>query len=217
MPIVIKDYIKGFCKEYNFVNLNGKQLENVKTEVDNKVYELLVNRLLVSVEIERQIKNNILEIGTGICTYLKSNNPYKDEVEFDKFHKKYCDLWCGGYKDVDNDKILSFSVAQMVVNMYFKYLYCWAIENGKKRYFVFCHASIDTYILNRVVKDKLYLEEEVMKNKGITRYIYWFHLDYEMYIRIQELFRSEEYLGRLYKGFSPLKIEFVLQGLRNNY
>ncbi len=92
-------------------------------------------------------------------------------VDFDKWHEGVCNDFCESFYEKALGKKyerIHFGKAQKIVNMTFKYLYCFDDDN--KEVFNNCHMPIDKYILDWFV-DKVCPEYKDYRSA-------WSNLDY---------------------------------------
>ena len=126
--------------------------------------------------------------------YFQSPSPTTRE-DFDKIHKGLCEGFLNGLNEVFARYKLAkqeFGKAQKVINMTFKYLYCFDDAEKFEDYFRFCHMPIDSYTLNWCF-DNIYPKAKI-KN--------WSSLDEDIYDKL-----SKEIGNNL--AF-PLKEEFKI-------
>ncbi|MCI6443784.1 MAG: hypothetical protein MR844_02435 [Clostridia bacterium] len=110
--------------------------------------------------------------------YFQSPSPTTRE-DFDKIHKGLCEGFLNGLNEVFARYKLAkqeFGKAQKVINMTFKYLYCFDDAEKFEDYFRFCHMPIDSYTLNWCF-DNIYPKA---KNKN------WSSLDEDIYDKLSK-------------------------------
>lgn len=106
--------------------------------------------------------NNIFsKLADSFVNYFE-DPPIKNENEFDKWHNDVCDSFENKFnKLLDNYKIkdkngnitkISYGKAQKIVNMTFKYIYCFD-DRKDFDYFKYCHMTLDSYTLNWFLED----------------------------------------------------------------
>ncbi len=147
---ILQKYVKAFYEQYE------KNFENKKDP--EEIIEVAVD--LAYKDAQRTMKNidkNKRDaakkaVSEGLNNYLLNKiAPIKD-AEFDKVHESLCDKWCISF--VENDELTehgNYGKAQKIVNMAFKYLYCYYSrpdsEFEKKAHFKFCHFTLDSFTL----------------------------------------------------------------------
>ena len=118
----------------------------------------------------------------------------KNQDEFDKKHKELCDKFLEIFENKNynnkNKIIIQFGKAQKVVNIFFKYLYCLYDGNKFDNVYKYCHMPLDSYILNWVRYVVCDDTEELKEIKKVINDNSWSNLDYEQYIRIQNIIQN---------------------------
>jgi len=132
------------------------------------------------------------------------------EKQFDNWHKKTCsDFKIDFQKFLDSQKVgytIQYGKAQKIVNMTFKYLYCF--DDAEDEYFKYCHMALDQYTL------KWYNEEYDQNYRKSKEYLSsdynyrassgWSNLNETKYQNIQDLIRI------IFDGKSPFFEEFII-------
>ena len=107
-------------------------------------------------EINRTKKDDLLkEVAQRISNYMKGAS----SAGFDIWHKELCDFFIDGTKETNGLRKLledankdpnqaTFGKAQKLVNMTFKYMYCFDDANQHIDKFDMCHMPLDSYILD---------------------------------------------------------------------
>lgn len=117
---------------------------------------------------------------------------------FDKRHEELCDEFLKKFGKLLKEHgcvpetHLKYGKAQKIVNMTFKYLFCF--DDAKSDDFNLCHMPVDSYIL------KWYKDISGNRLKNC-----WSNLEKDEYQQIQN--KIKELLG---DGFTPLKAEFYI-------
>lgn len=143
----------------------------------------------------QEAKNKIFTWLAGeFYTYFQN-----DCTDFDNWHKTICEEFLNRFKPIlneygyDAEKSLKYGKAQKIINMTFKYLFCFDdAENFGKKFDV-CHMPIDSYILNWY--------NDSSKNKCTVA---WSDLGKEQYYKIQENIRN------ILVGYNPFLAEFYI-------
>lgn len=132
---------------------------------------------LISPEQKKTCFANLAE---KIRDYL-NDKPYYSEAKFDAWHEKLCREFVQDFNHFGYTKV-SIGMAQKVINLSFKYLYC--CNDGATKYkdhFKYCHLTLDDYVLS------WYTRAVDPKNKVLK----WSPLnDYPTYIAIQRATRK---------------------------
>ena len=71
-------------------------------------------------------------------------NPAPCEKKFKESHIRLCNAWINSFED--GSPLGTYGKAQKIVNMTFKYLYCYADDILKER-FKYCHMPLDSFTL----------------------------------------------------------------------
>lgn len=165
--------------------------KNVKTDKKGK----LKNERLHE-EDWQKVKNELFEWLAGeFYTYFQ-NYSYKD---FKKWHKTICDKFLTNFKPIleqygyNADESLKYGKAQKIVNMTFKYLFCFDDAKNYPPKFEVCHMPLDSYIL------KWY--NDISSNKCDTA---WSDLEKEQYYELQDNIKA--ILG----SYNPFLAEFYI-------
>lgn len=116
-------------------------------------------------DFEKEFNEILSELVDRFVDYFKSDLP-QNEKEFDEWHGEICENFLQGFnkllKDYDIEKI-SYGKAQKIVNMTFKYIYCFD-DNIDFDYFKYCHMTLDRYTLEWFLEDvRMWLMENNCK------------------------------------------------------
>ena len=112
-------------------------------------------------------------------------------LDFNEWHIEMCEFFLFGDRNIKgftkilkeadkDDNQATYGKAQKIVNMTFKYLYCFDNAEKYAERFQPCHMAIDRYILNWVVD----------KNISTNKLPPWSKLDKQQYIELQEAIRK---------------------------
>lgn len=128
--------------------------------------------------------------------------------DFDKWHNEICVYFIKKLKELLRDAgkkegQATYGKAQKIINMTFKYLYCYddAAEHIEK--FEPCHMALDSYILNWYREKYNENNDKHLTKTGKNSLPAWSNLDYEQYISIQKNIRG--YCERI-----PIEEEFLI-------
>ena len=167
-----------------------------------------LKKLKTDAEIDGNKRKDALEkLKKEFFNYF--NETEKKKKEFDEWHAKICNEFITNYnvalgKDYEHIK---FGKAQKIVNMTFKYLYCY--NNVEEKYFQYCHMPLDSYTLNWYKKN---VAEPKIKISN------WSNLEQDEYNRIQCEVRKYLQENRMIKidnkdvplPHSPFEAEFYI-------
>lgn len=160
-------------------------------------------------------KKNVIKI---FNEYFDDEAPNSEEV-FKEKQAYLCDAWVKSFK-VSNS-LGTYGKAQKIVNMTFKYLYCYTDDNLEKLkgYFQYCHMPLDSFTLEWFKRTICSRKEKIFKTKvgswsnmsksnesNITqgksaeqKYAYSFYVD-----------KIQEYINNNKISLSPLQLEFIV-------
>lgn len=166
------------------------------------------------------------ELANKIADYMKDGTN-----DFDAWHNKLCERFIVQFGEILNEagknpKDATYGKAQKIVNMTFKYLYCY--DDADKYYdrFVPCHMALDSYILSWFFDwyskeyNKGKKRNEKITKSGKNSLPKWSHLKYEkdktdivpQYKEIQDAI--SQYLKKenndVPSGTPPIEAEFVV-------
>lgn len=159
------------------------------------------------------VKNSdetIAEFRKTVIKYIKSNSFPKTQDEFNKEHKKLCEKWTKILEENGNTgDNLSYGKAQKVVNMMFKYMYCYSYRNGfekiPKRAFDYCHMTLDSYTLKWI--SDVWEKEVDKKAKKIKSDTKWSKFGEKEYDAISKIVKDNE--DKL-KPYTKFEAEFFI-------
>lgn len=161
----------------------------------------------------QEAKNKVLaNLAKKFADYFKESNP----KDFNDWHEETCDYFLTEFKKpLDNfgyisKSSLSYGKAQKIVNMTFKYLFCFDDARNYYDKFTPCHVPLDSYILdwyNQAAKENKNPNIKPCKTK-------WSNLKEPEYNTIQSNiknllkenynpFLAEFYIWAQYRGDSP--------------
>lgn len=138
---MLKNYIDRFYDQYKKSFDNKDEKEAVKIAVDLAYKDAQRTMKGIDQKKRNEAKSQIVE---EVCKYLEnsSNN------DFDSKHAELCGIWCKKFEGIDHG---SYGKAQKIVNMTFKYMYCYYHKNkyskDKMKLFKDCHFTIDSLTL----------------------------------------------------------------------
>lgn len=118
-------------------------------------------------------------LGKELFDFFDST-PLINEIDFDNWHKDVCAGFINEFRKYGYSKV-TVGMAQKVVNLSFKYLYCCNGASTFSNHFKFCHLTLDDYILawyTRVVNTSNKISEWSTLN------------DYSDYLNIQKSTRT---------------------------
>ena len=160
------------------------------------------------------------ELANKIAEYMKDGAD-----DFEVWHYKICVFFIKGFSAILNEAgknpdDATYGKAQKIINMTFKYLYCFDDASIYAKRFEPCHMALDSYILNWV--NEWFIEQynegkargEKLSRSGKNQLPKWSHLAYKaecgnvpQYIEIQDAIKDrvrEEF------GKPPIEAEFEI-------
>ena len=135
-----KSYVNAFYEQYkaDFNNAN----DEIKVAVDLAYRD--AQRTMVKIDDTRR-DDAKKAVRDAIKKNLRSDI-ISSQVSFDEWHKDICNAWCKAFEN--NGKLTehgNYGKAQKIVNMAFKYLYCYYSE--EREFFRYCHFTLDSFTL----------------------------------------------------------------------
>lgn len=212
-------FIRGtfFSKQFPVDSTNPKcepcrlsieNKDNVRLAVNKAYLDMTPRTIRTQEDKEKQsidqtkkdiVLNNFAE---EIKKYIMGRN-YSD---FDNQHKRISENFREKFNEVlaaSNHIEIKYGKAQKIVNMTFKYLYCFDDAEDYIEFFEKCHMAIDSYIIewynNNVAKS-----ENVNKIKEV-----WSNLTYDDYNSIQDNIKKYISDNKDY-GETPFYAEFII-------
>lgn len=164
------------------------------------ILEYAVNKAYIDMQL-RTIKGHKISLTDALrndlakkfCKYFNDPAP-STESDFDKIHLDFCDFFLTGLNGIFTSTPQEFGKAQKVINMAFKYLYCFDDATSYLPHFTYCHMPIDSYTLNWCFDNGLYDKKSDIPN--------WSTLNKQDYYDLCKDIRT--------KLKSPLIEEFVI-------
>ena len=147
-----------------------------------------------------------------------------DSKKFDLWHEETCKKFIEEYKS-STKKEIKFGKAQKIVNMTFKYLFCFDDSMNHKEKFEHCHMPLDTYTLEWFTDNVVKQYNKDNKNEKVKTTTIkeksWGNLDFGeknerySYSWIQNeikvfLNKSNQYIDANGKPLSPFFAEFYI-------
>lgn len=212
-------FIKGtfFKKDFPKDGRNSTCELNIKCKDDvllavEKAYIDMTPRTFKSkdknkkTDIDQKEKMKVLSaLAKNIFNYINNNQKYDD---FDKWHNNICVEFINNFNKVlekANREQAKYGKAQKIVNMTFKYLYCFDDADEYHELFKKCHMAIDSYILS------WYNKNVTPEGNKITKS--WSNLEYDEYsneyIEIQDNIKNYLKNNNEYSEF-PFFAEFTI-------
>lgn len=205
--------------------LEGKEsLEDAINTIDNVNEFIVVAVLLAYSDAKRPMKgigkytdvrdDALIAIMKKLMNFFYSSSNKK----FDVTHEKMCKLWTNRFESIPS--LGKYGKAQKIVNMAFKYIYCWCCKKNREKLDLFakCHLTLDSYTLNWIYEKAVQsgkLSEKNMK-KILHKNEKWSNLNEKTYKDIQAL--ANELIGndkkRINAEFYIWDYEMVAKSIR---
>ena len=137
-----------------FKNRMGITKDTISVKNHEDILEYAVNKAYIDMQ-PRTIKGHKIslteplreKLADRFCKYFKDPAP-STESDFDKIHSDFCDFFLTELNKIFASTPQEFGKAQKVINMAFKYLYCFDDATSYLPHFTYCHMPIDSYTLN---------------------------------------------------------------------
>lgn len=212
--INIGDYIEFFI-ESSQLDMSGKgDLEEAVHWAVEKAYGD-AKRTMIGIGKFESEKGKALEGMEGAFINYFNNEKVigKPDAFDDKVHGELCKCWTSKFKGEDAN-LATYGKAQKIVNMTFKYMYCWYYKHSSegewkedKKKFQFCHMTLDSYTLNWIYDRTC---KEKRKNISFTKSVKWSSLEsVEDYLGIEKL--AKEAINKVFGEKMPaIEAEFLI-------
>ncbi len=226
--------IEHFKKGINKGPLHSSDWNDYETNYDNAIYQAYldaartfkwINKALNEEEdsvkrlLESIPKSKTQSINQLLSNYFNNKQP-ADESEFDKTHSELCDFVISLFEEI-NYKDIKYGQAQKIVNMAFKYLYCF--DDAPEEYFTYCHMPFDFFTLEWIYRNILSKDKTCKKGKiaswsklektendeykGADGKLYY---SYDFYVKKVREYLADTSKKFKYNGWTPLQLEFKI-------
>ncbi len=159
---------------------------------------------------KKQMKKNKTklwkELSIIFADYFNSSEPPHNKEGFDEIHDKMCEEVKNGFISLGYPNY-EYGQAQKLINMAFKYFYCFDEAKSKEDYLKFCHMPIDRYIL------AWYYRVILSKKKSFDRLPPWSKMDEQTINEIQDnifKYMSKNPIFKEGNKLTPLEAEFYI-------
>lgn len=209
--IKIGKYIEFFIKSSQLVVSDKGNLKEAVDWAVEKAYGDAKRTMTGIGKFEDGKKNALKGMKEKFVEYF-SGAVIEEEEAFNEKHKELCECWTNEFGEIDAN-LAKYGKAQKIVNMTFKYMYCWYYKHPSKRgqeedkkKFQSCHMTLDSYTLNWIY-DRTYKEER--KKISFTKSVKWSSLDsVEDYLGIEEL--AKKAIERVFGEMPAIEAEFLI-------
>lgn len=144
-----------------------------------KAYQSMTLRTIKGLGKVQNLKESCCEkLCENFTKYFGGKAP-TSQKEFNEIHADICNKFLNffnGELEKNDVSVQCFGKAQKIVNMSFKYLFCFDDAEDKKQWFQYCHVPLDTFTLNWY--------QSISEARGNDKYV-WSNLDKDTYDTIQ--------------------------------
>ena len=153
-----------------FKNRMGITKDTISVKNHEDILEYAVNKAYIDMQ-PRTIKGHEIiktaklrnDLADRFFKYFNDPAP-STESDFDKIHSDFCDFFLTELNKIFASTPQAFGKAQKVINMAFKYLYCFDDATSYLPHFTYCHMPIDSYTLNWCFDNGLYDKKSDIPN-----------------------------------------------------
>ena len=193
----LKEYFYKNSENYAISNRDYYD-ENGGKKAINAAFKDFTSRTLrkidpdVNVSVDEELRKVALKhLSAKFEEYFKASEKNKDE--FNAWHEQCCKEFQTEYNNLLEGKYheIKYGKAQKIVNMTFKYLFCYADADNFEGHFLYCHMPLDSFTLTWYRREaKKYMKQngelwyQGNKNRGDN--LTWSDMGEEEYISIQE-------------------------------
>ena len=200
MEITLKGLKKDFYKNLeNYAIFNRDYYdENGGKKAINAAFKDFTSRTLrkidpdVNVSVDEELRKKALKhLSAKFEEYFKA--PAKNKEDFNTWHEQCCKEFQTKYNKALEGKYhkIKYGKAQKIVNMTFKYLFCYVDADRYTGHFQYCHMPLDSFTLTWYRREaKKYMKQNgelwYQDNKNRADKLTWSDMGEEEYIKIQE-------------------------------
>lgn len=153
-----------------FKNRMGITKDTISVKNHEDILEYAVHKAYIDMQ-PRTIKGHEIiktaklrnDLADRFCKYFNDPAP-STKSDFDKIHSDFCDFFLTELNKIFASTPQEFGKAQKVINMAFKYLYCFDDATSYLPHFTYCHMPIDSYTLNWCFDNGLYDKKSDIPN-----------------------------------------------------
>lgn len=146
----------------------------------------------VNVSVDEESRKEALKhLSAKFEEYFKA--PEKNKEDFNAWHEQCCKEFQTEYNKLLEGKYhkIKYGKAQKIVNMTFKYLFCYADADSYRGHFQYCHMPLDSFTLTWYRREaKKYMKQNgelwYQDNKNRVDNLTWSDMEWDEYIKIQE-------------------------------
>lgn len=191
-----KDIYKNL--ENYAISNRGYYDENGGKKAINAAFKDFTSRTLrkidpdVNVSVDEESRKEALKhLSAKFEEYFKA--PEKNKDDFNAWHEQCCKEFQTEYNKLLEGKYhkIKYGKAQKIVNMTFKYLFCYVDADRYIGHFQYCHMPLDSFTLTWYRREaKKYMKQNgelwYQDNKNRVDNLTWSDMEEEEYIKIQE-------------------------------
>ena len=193
----LKQYFYKNSENYAISNRDYYD-ENGGKKAINAAFKDFTSRTLrkidpdVNVSVDEELRKEALKyLSAKFEEYFKA--PEKNRKDFNTWHEQCCKEFQTEYNKLLEGKYhkIKYGKAQKIVNMTFKYLFCYADADNFAGHFLYCHMPLDSFTLTWYRREaKKYMKQNgelwYQDNKNRADKLTWSDMGEEEYIKIQE-------------------------------
>lgn len=193
----LKKYFYKNSENYTISN-NDYYDENGGKKAINAAFKDFTSRTLRKIDPDAKVNVNeelrkeaLKRLSEEFKEYFKA--PEKNRKDFNTWHKQCCKVFQTEYNKSLEGKYhkIKYGKAQKIVNMTFKYLFCYFDADSYKGHFRYCHMPLDSFTLTWYRREaKKYMKQNgelwYQNNKNRVDNLTWSDMGEEEYISIQE-------------------------------
>lgn len=193
----LKKYFYKYSENYT-ISKNDYYDENGGKKAINAAFKDFTSRTLrkidpdVNVSVDEELRKEALKhLRKKFEEYFKASE--KNKEDFNAWHEQCCEEFQTDYNKSLEGKYheIKYGKAQKIVNMTFKYLFCYADADNFVGHFRYCHMPLDSFTLTwyrREAKKHMKPNEELwyQNNKNRVDNLTWGDMERDEYIKIQE-------------------------------
>ena len=195
----------NWLKKYFYKNLENYAIsnrdyydENGGKKAINAAFKDFTSRTLRKIDPDAKVNVNeelrkeaLKHLSAKFEEYFKA--PEKNKGDFNAWHEQCCKEFQTEYNKSLEGKYhkIKYGKAQKIVNMTFKYLFCYVDADNFGGHFLYCHMPLDSFTLTWYRREaKKYMKQNgelwYQDNKNRVDNLTWSDMEGDEYIKIQE-------------------------------
>lgn len=193
----LKEYFYKNSENYAISNRDYYD-ENGGKKAINAAFKDFTSRTLRKIDPDAKVNVNeelrkeaLKRLSAKFKEYFEA--PEKNKDEFNAWHEQCCKEFQTEYNKSLKGKYheIKYGKAQKIVNMTFKYLFCYVDADNFEGHFLYCHMPLDSFTLTWYRREaKKYMKQNgelwYQDNKNRVDNLTWSDMEGDEYIKIQE-------------------------------